>query len=160
METNKMSELYKEIAENINEIIPTEWHKVWLYSEVLNDSSEVAFYFCTDKEKYFYGHNIPDDFQVSERVYVNILIRMQELFIQLREEFIKHNEQVWTTATLELEHTGKLSIEFGYDDVLNSGLNGSQRKAIWAYENLGIYPKRKSVREFLEEYIKNKEENN
>ncbi|MEH6872250.1 immunity protein YezG family protein [Bacillus safensis] len=40
---------------------------------------------------------------------------------------------------------------------MNQGINGSQRRAIWAYENLGILPKRKSVREFLNQYIKNKE---
>ncbi len=32
-----------------------------------------------------------------------------------------------------------------------------KRIAIWAYENLGAYPKRNSVREFLDQYIKNKE---
>ncbi|MEC0714459.1 DUF600 family protein, partial [Bacillus haynesii] len=36
METEKMEQLYQEIAEGINEIIPTEWEKVYLYAEILD----------------------------------------------------------------------------------------------------------------------------
>lgn len=43
METEKMGELYQQIAEGINEIIPSEWEKVILYAEILDDSSEVFF---------------------------------------------------------------------------------------------------------------------
>lgn len=40
-----MGELYQKIAEQINEIIPSEWEKVALYAEILDDSSEVYFFF-------------------------------------------------------------------------------------------------------------------
>lgn len=42
-----MGELYQKIAEQINEIIPSEWEKVALYAEILDDSSEVYFFFST-----------------------------------------------------------------------------------------------------------------
>ena len=45
METKKMAEIYGKIANKVNDIIPDEWGKVWLYGEVLDDSSEVYFYF-------------------------------------------------------------------------------------------------------------------
>lgn len=37
------ADLFKKIAEEVNEIIPTDWYKIVLYAEVLEDSSEVFF---------------------------------------------------------------------------------------------------------------------
>ena len=37
METKKMAEIYGKIANKVNDIIPDEWGKVWLYGEVLVD---------------------------------------------------------------------------------------------------------------------------
>ena len=59
--------------------------------------------------------------------------------------------------TLNLDRTGQFSIDYNYEDVIASELNGSQRKAIWVYKNLGLLPKRKTVRDFLEDYIKTNE---
>ncbi|MGY8623406.1 immunity protein YezG family protein, partial [Bacillus safensis] len=62
----KIEENYKEIAEIINEMIPVEWDKVWMYAEIVDDSSEVNFYFCNpDSEELIYGHNIPEKYSVS-----------------------------------------------------------------------------------------------
>ncbi|MEH7739375.1 immunity protein YezG family protein, partial [Bacillus pumilus] len=78
----------------------------------------------------------------------------------LQQAYELINPEKWTNLTLKLDANGKFSLDLNYDDVLNQGINGSQRRAIWAYENLGILPKRKSVKEFLDQYIKNKEKGN
>lgn len=70
MKTEKMGEIYQQIAEGINEIIPSEWERVILYAEILDDSSEVFFYFNTPhSEDFIYSLNIPDHYHVSEEIY-------------------------------------------------------------------------------------------
>ncbi|MCY8112563.1 antitoxin YezG family protein [Bacillus spizizenii] len=159
MKTEKMGEIYQQIAEGINEIIPSEWEKVILYAEILDDSSEVFFYFNPPQsEDYIYSHNIPEHFHVSEDVYDELLLQLHDSFEELRDEFKENNQDVWTNLTLQLEINGKLSIEYDYEDVLQSQYTISQRKTIWVYEHLGTYPKRESVRTFLEQYIQSKSE--
>lgn len=34
---------YKKISESINEIIPCDWDKVWVYAEILDDSAGITF---------------------------------------------------------------------------------------------------------------------
>ncbi|MEH7690831.1 antitoxin YezG family protein [Bacillus velezensis] len=158
METEKMGELYQQIAEGINEIIPSEWEKVILYAEILDDSSEVFFYFNPPQsEDYIYSHNIPEHFQVSEDLYDNLLIKLQEAFEELRKEYKENNLHIWTNLTLKLDRTGQFSIDYNYEDVIGSELNGAQRKVVWVYKNLGLMPKRKTVRTFLEDFIKTSE---
>ncbi|WP_375005037.1 antitoxin YezG family protein [Bacillus velezensis] len=159
METAKMGELYQQIAEGINDIIPSEWGKVILYAEILDDSSEIFFYFNSPQsEDYIYSHNIPEHFHVSEDVYDELLLQLHDSFEELRDEFKENNQDVWTNLTLQLEINRKLSIEYDYEDVLQSQYTISQRKAIWVYEHLETYPKRESVKTFLEQYIQSKSE--
>ncbi len=63
-----MGVLYQKIAEQINEIIPSEREKVALYAEVLDDSTEVYFFFTLSQE-YIYSHDIPEHFNVDEEIY-------------------------------------------------------------------------------------------
>ncbi|MED4722383.1 antitoxin YezG family protein [Bacillus atrophaeus] len=159
METEKMGELYQQIAEGINEIIPSAWEKVILYAEILDDSSEVFFYFNPPQsEDYIYSHNIPEHFLISEDVYDELLLQLHDSFEELRDEFKENNQDVWTNLTLQLEMNGKFSIKYDYEGVLQSQFTISQRKAIWVYEHLGTYPKRESVRTFLAQYIQSKSE--
>ncbi|WP_235701754.1 immunity protein YezG family protein [Bacillus altitudinis] len=156
-----MEDLYREIAEDLNKMIPVEWDTIWMYAEMLDDSASSLFYFkVSNKEEYYYSHNIPEQFQVSEDTYDSLLINLQRKLRRLKEDYAEEHSDKWTTVTMKLTAAGKMSIDFSYEDILSLGINMPKRIAIWAYENLGIYPKRKSVREFLKEYIKNKEKNN
>ncbi|MFC9277423.1 TIGR01741 family protein, partial [Bacillus spizizenii] len=88
MDTPKMGDLYQRIANQINEMIPSEWENVYLYAEILDDSSEVYFYFnIPGKNEFLYSHNIPEHFNVSEDIYDDLLIELQESFEELREEY-------------------------------------------------------------------------
>ncbi|MED4648445.1 antitoxin YezG family protein [Bacillus inaquosorum] len=154
METEKMGQLYQQIAEQLNEMIPSEWTKIILYAEILDDSSEVYFFFNTPQsEEYIYSHDIPKQFDVSKKIYVSLLIELQELFEELREEFKANNQDTWTNLTLKLENTGKFSIDYDYTDVIASDLNGTQRQVIWEYKNLGILPEDKKEKDFVINYL-------
>lgn len=149
-----MGQLYQQIAEQLNEMIPCEWTKIILYAEILDDSSEVYFFFNTlQSEENIYSHDIPKQFDVSKKIYVSLLIELQELFEELREEFKANNQDIWTNLTLKLYNTGKFSIDYDYTDVIASDLNGTQRQMIWEYQNLGILPEDGNDKEFVISYF-------
>ncbi|MES9718677.1 immunity protein YezG family protein, partial [Bacillus safensis] len=81
-------------------------------------------------------------------------------FEKLKEDYIKNELGAWTTATLQLEKSGKFSIDYGYEDIYSIGLNGVQRRAVWKFETFGILPDDEEDKEAVLNYIKNKEENN
>ncbi|MBU5247232.1 antitoxin YezG family protein [Bacillus halotolerans] len=148
-----MGQLYQQIAEQLNDMIPSEWTKIILYAE-LNDSSEVYFFFNTPQSgEYIYSHDIPKQFDVSKQIYVSLLIELQELFEELREEFKANNQDIWTHLTFKLENTRKFSIDYDYTDVIASDLNGSQRQVVWEYKNLGILPEDKKDKDFVLNYF-------
>ncbi len=89
---------------------------------------------------------------VSEEIYDQLLIELQELFEELKEEFKLGNQDIWTNLTLKLENTGKFSIDHNYDDVLLSELDDLQRRDVWKYKNLGILPKDEDDKEFVVSY--------
>lgn len=155
METQKkVGELYQKIAEHLNEMIPSQWKKIILYAEILDDSADIYFYFTTpNNSDYLFSHYIPEHFDVSEEIYDQLLIELQELFEELKEEFKLGNQDIWTNLTLKLENTGKFSIDYNYDDVLSSELDDLQRRDVWKYQNLGILPKDEDDKEFVINYL-------
>lgn len=85
-----MGIIYQKIAEQINEIIPSEWEKVALYAEILDDSSEVYFFFTTPQnQEYIYSHDIPEHFNVDEDIYddfyMNCMITLKSYGMNLKQ---------------------------------------------------------------------------
>lgn len=160
MEMEPSNEVYQEILNTINEIIPVNWENVLLYAEILDDSREVYFFFNTNKQQeYIYSHDIPDIFEVSENIYDDLLINLQDSFKKLRDEFKINEQKTWTNLTLKIKNRNQFIIDFNYDDVLNSHYNTYQRMAIWEYENLGYLPEDEEDKEAVLNYIKNKDDN-
>lgn len=156
----KIEENYKEIAEIINEMIPVEWDKVWMYAEIVDDSSEVNFYFCNpDSEELIYGHNIPEKYSVSNSIYKELLLKLLHSFEDLKKEYVKSGFGDWSTAILKMEQPGKLSIEYGYEDIYSLGIDGDQRIAVWEYETFGFLPDDEEDKEAVLNYIKSNDDN-
>ncbi|WP_111292593.1 immunity protein YezG family protein [Bacillus safensis] len=152
---------YKKITGIINELIPVKWDKVWMYAEIVDDSSEVVFYFCnSDDGELIFGHKIPQKFNISKSVYKELLLNMLHSFEKLKEDYIKNGLGAWTTATLQLEKSGKLLIDYGHEDIYYLGLNGVQRRAVWKFETFGILPDEEEDKEAVLNFIKNKKTTN
>ncbi len=70
METKKMQDLYQIICEKLNDIIPCEWTKIYLYAEVLDDSTMILFHFKTpEKQQLIYSQDIPARYNISKNVF-------------------------------------------------------------------------------------------
>ncbi|WP_396021922.1 immunity protein YezG family protein [Bacillus paralicheniformis] len=76
-----------------------------------------------------------------------------DLFEDLQNEFKENSPEVWTNLILTLERNGKFSMDYNYDDVIKSDLNGSQRQIIWEHKNLGIFSNDEENIRFLEQYL-------
>ncbi|MBI1630318.1 immunity protein YezG family protein [Bacillus safensis] len=151
---------YKKIAESINELIPCDWDKVWMYAEILDDSAEIVFYFKEQNgNEYVNGHQIPHKYSVNKSTYIHLLYELSEIFEALKKAYIQNDLGAWTTATLQLDYKGKFSIEYGYDDVYSLGIDNVQRIAVWEYETFGFLPDDEEDKEAVLNYIKNKDDN-
>ncbi|MED4722384.1 TIGR01741 family protein [Bacillus atrophaeus] len=154
METKKMQDLYQIICEKLNDIIPCEWTKIYLYAEVLDDSTMILFHFKTpEKQQLIYSQDIPARYNISKNVFKTLLRKIRELFEELRVEHKNNNDQVWTNLTLTLERSGRFQLDYNNDDILASELDGYQRIALWEYKTLGILPEDEEDQEFLINYL-------
>ncbi|MCM2988257.1 antitoxin YezG family protein [Bacillus safensis] len=157
----KIEEDYKRIEEIINEMIPVKWDKVWMYAEIIDDSSEVNFYFCNPgNEELIYGHDISEMYSVSNSIYKELLLKLLHSFEDLKKKYVNSGFEEWSTAILKMEQQGKFSIEYGYENIYSIGINGDQRIAVWEYETFGFLPDDEEDKEAVLNYIKNKEEKN
>lgn len=94
LETKQMQDLYHIIGEKLNDIIHCEWTKIYLYAEVLDDSTMVLFHFKTpEKHQLIYSQNIPVRYSVSKDIFNTFLREIRELFEELRAEHKKNNDK-------------------------------------------------------------------
>lgn len=154
METKKIQDLYQLISQKLNDIIPCEWTKIYLYTEVLDDSTMVLFHFRTpENNQIIYSQDIPSHYNVSKDIFKTLLRELRELFEELKTEHRNNNDDVWTNLTLTLDRSGELQLDYNYDDILASELDGYERIAIWEYKNLGILPEDEDDKEFVISYL-------
>ncbi|MBO3792273.1 TIGR01741 family protein [Bacillus amyloliquefaciens] len=149
-----MQDLYQLISQKLNDIIPCEWTKIYLYAEVLDDSTMVLFHFRTpENSQIIYSQDILSHYNVSKDIFKTLLRELRELFEKLRTEHRNNNNDVWTNLTLTLESSGEFQLDYNYDDILTSELDGYERIAIWEYKNLGILPEDEDDKEFVISYL-------
>ncbi len=158
MESSRMNEIYHDIASKVNDLIPVEWEKVFLYGEVLYDSERVFFYFVPKaNHELVYSLDIWRKYNIERSTYKTYRNLLYDSIFDLHNEYKKHYEKIWTNLTLILENTGKFSIEFNYDDIYNSVFNDIERHLIWKYEVMDIVPELEEHKEIIERYLKTKE---
>lgn len=118
MKTKKMEELYAQIANLLNQMIPEEWSRILLYSEVREGMSQVYFYYYpTSQDKPIYSLDIVDIYNIDKQSYKNFDHKLYDCFERLWEEFKIQGQETWTYLTFLLNSTGKMKIDYSYEDV-------------------------------------------
>ncbi|MED4039091.1 immunity protein YezG family protein [Niallia taxi] len=111
----ELNKLYKKIAQQINDMIPTEWDKFWFNGEIKDEEGGVFFFFTPkDEEQHVFSHYIPRLYNVDKRVYNRELHQLFQLTVELQRVFIDNEEEPWFSITLVLTETGKLNVHFDY----------------------------------------------
>ena len=118
METSKMEVIYPKIANELLNMIPEDWQKVLVYSEVRDGYERMYFYYYPKSEvKPIYSLDIIDIFDIDEDLLEGKEMNLYRYFRELWEEFRNQGQKQWTYLTFILESTGKMNIEYGYENV-------------------------------------------
>ncbi|WP_430667153.1 immunity protein YezG family protein [Fictibacillus enclensis] len=84
-----MENIYHDAANLINQIIPELWATVYIYA--------LFYYVSKESNKLIYSHNIPKLFNVEQDNYDEMYHNLYFIFDDLRSEFIKNQQEVWTS---------------------------------------------------------------
>ena len=162
----KLNEMYQEIANHINDMIPTEWEQVYTMAYIDEEGGEVFFnYTKLDSDNLHYYTDIPKDYNVSEKMFSKLSFTLYKLFKRLRELFIENNQELWTSCEFDFTKEGKLNVSFDYIEWKNSGFGPLAREYYYEYKKFGILPEKeyainkvKKVEQYMKEQEKEKNE--
>ncbi|HDB0905910.1 TPA: TIGR01741 family protein [Staphylococcus aureus] len=157
----KLSQMYNEIANEISEMIPVEWEKVYTIAYVDDEGEEVVFnYTKPGSDELNYYTYIPREYNVSEKVFYDLWTDLYRLFKKLRDLF-KEDLEPWTSCEFDFTSEGKLNVSFDYIDWVNSEFGPMGREDYYMYKKFGIWPEKEyainRVKK-IEDYIKEQEE--
>lgn len=130
-----MEQIYQQIGESLVEMIPEVWEKVLVYAEYREGYKKVFFYYyCNSVTEAVYSLNIPELFEINEDEFDELENDLYGSFTKLWNEFKKQGQEPWSNLTFILENTGKMNIEYGYEDL--SGISPIDKQDKWESEYL------------------------
>ena len=160
--TKKIRERYEEIQRKLFYMIPEKWDEVYLYASVIErlgslQTGELFFYYIPKgllKRKTINVYEIPSKFNIDEQEYLKLVEILYRNIKELREEFKKSNQKIWSNLTIIIKKS-KFRVEYNYDDLQNSDYNNYERHIIWTYKYLkqGIECCNKEERKILQRYL-------
>lgn len=167
LNTPRVRNLYSKIQNQIFNMVPEKWDKLYLYASVIEqinnlETGEMFFYYYPKggliKKNPVNAYEVPNKFNVDEDAYMKLADRLYNTIKQLRKEYIIGNEKVWSNITISIENF-KFKAKFGYEDLLYSKYSNYERHLIWKYEYLGLQPEmlNRKERKILEQYQKERE---
>ncbi len=77
----KLSEMYNKIANEINEMIPVEWEKVYVIAYVDDGGGQVIFYYTKPRnDELYYYSSIVEDYNVLEEIFDDLWMELYRSF--------------------------------------------------------------------------------
>lgn len=160
--TKSIRKIYEEIQRKIFYMIPEKWDEVYLYASVIErlgslETGELFFYYIPKgiiKRKPINVYEIPSKFNIDEEEYLKLVEILYKSIKDLREEFRKTNQKLWSNLTISIRKS-KFRVEYNYDNLQNSLYNNYEKHIIWRYKylNQGIEYCNKEERKILQRYL-------
>ena len=166
-ETDKAIEIASQIQELIYYIIPEKWKNIELYISMPDmgiRKGEMFFYYLpnsTFKRQYINCYEVPYMFNISEKEYSDIMSKLYNKFMILKEELNKNNrnvEEIYVHITKD-----KYVMEIATDDIILKKndirknmlmlYSSYENHIIWRYINLNILPDEKRDKEIIRKYL-------
>lgn len=137
MQTKGMGQLYTKIAKVLTDIIPEDWEKIYLYAELGDRYRQIIFYYYPKKsDSPIYSLDITDKFNINEKQFDERETRLYNCFSELRKEFQRQGQEPWTNLTFILDCTGKMKIDYAYDNT--SQISSVEKQDKWEAKYLGM----------------------
>ena len=166
-ETDKAIEIASQIQELIYYIIPEKWKNIELYISMPDmgiRKGEMFFYYLPNsifKRQYINCYEVPYMFNISEKEYSDIMSKLYNKFMILKEELNKNNrnvEEIYVHITKD-----KYVMEIAIDDIILKKndirknmlmlYSSYENHIIWRYINLNILPDEKRDKEIIRKYL-------
>lgn len=149
----KLNALYKEIAQQINDMIPTEWDHFYFNGEVKEGEGGVFFFFTPKgEEQHIFSHYIPKLYSVDKSVYNKELHELFQLTVELQKVFKDKEQDLWFSVTLILNDTGKLSVYFDYTNWYESDFGPTDRIKYFEYKYINQNKEQLDLIERMKEF--------
>ncbi|MGD7043349.1 antitoxin YezG family protein [Jeotgalibacillus proteolyticus] len=150
----EMDRLYKEIAETVNEMIPEDWKKFYLYAQISENGGGTYFFYNTrENDKYMYSLEIPSKFQIDEDEFERKEDLLYKLSKDLRQVFKDNQQELWYSYTMTLESSGAFKLHYDYTDWFETEYSFSDQMIIWKYKYLDEKPNDKKDKAMLDTYL-------
>ena len=160
--TKNIRKKYEEIQRKIFYMIPEKWDEVYLYASVIErlgalQTGELFFYYVPRgliKRKPINVYEIPSKFNIDEEEYMKLAQILYKNIKELREEFKKSGQKVWSNLTIIIKKS-KFRVVYNYDDLQKSLYNNYEKHIIWRYKYLkqGIECCNKEEKNILLRYL-------
>lgn len=151
----KLNDLYRQIAETVNEMIPEDWKKFYFYAQISENGGGTYFFYQpkSDIESFKYSLEIPYEYNINEKEFKTNDRKLFALANKMREIFKNEEQELWYSFTLMLERTGKLKVHFDYTNWFDTDYSFSDQLTIWQYKYLNEIPEDTESKELIKKYI-------
>ena len=166
-ETDKAIEIASQIQELIYYIIPEKWKNIELYISMPDSrirKGELFFYYLPNsifKRQYINCYEVPYMFNISEKEYSDIMSKLYNKFMILKEELNKNNrqiEEIYVHITKEkyVYEIATYNVRLRKENIERNMLNlfsSYENHIIWRYLNLNILPDDKKEKNIITRYL-------
>ena len=166
-ETDKALEIASQIQELIYYIIPEKWKNIELYISMPDSrirKGELFFYYLPNsifKRQYINCYEVPYMFNISEKEYSDIMSKLYNKFMILKEELNKNNrhvEEIYVHITKEkyVYEIATDNVRLRKENIEKNMLNlfsSYENHIIWRYLNLNILPDDKKEKNIITRYL-------
>lgn len=166
-ETDKALEIASQIQELIYYIIPEKWKNIELYISMPDSrirKGELFFYYLPNsifKRQYINCYEVPYMFNILEKEYSDIMSKLYNKFMILKEELNKNNrqvEEIYVHITKEkyVYEIATDNVRLRKENIERNMLNlfsSYENHIIWRYLNLNILPDDKKEKNIITRYL-------
>lgn len=150
----RLNELYRKIAETVNEMIPEQWERFYYYAQISEDGGGTYFFYqpSTNPSLNVYSLEIPFKYQVDEKSFKLNKRKLFSLSEEMRDVFKSEEQELWYSFTLKLESTGQLNVHFDYTNWFDTEYSFSDQMIIWKNKYLGEVPDDENNKALIDKY--------
>ena len=143
--TPDIKNIYSNIQKQLYYMIPEKWDKIYLYASVIDhynniQTGEMFFYYYPKsvlKKKPVNVYEIPSKFNIDEKGYLKLAEKLYTEIKKVRKEQINSGDKPWSSVTISIQDC-KFTVEFSYEDLVNSVFTNTDRHLAWRHQYLNI----------------------
>ncbi|MBR1722612.1 MAG: DUF600 family protein [Treponema sp.] len=113
-----MDEIFCKLAEILQSVLPKNWDKALLYSELDENSYDISFYCRLKKNNVYMQCYELEKYGILEKSIDSAIEGIYNILRQLWLES-KSQETIWTNCTFSLTSDGKFNFDYDYTNLVD-----------------------------------------